>query len=723
MSNNSNLSRREFIRISGMTGAVFVLGYAASCIGKKNSSLVNLSELDLATAREFSPFIMIDANGTVALNAFKPEIGQGTYQSMPLILAEELGVTLEQVHIRIPVANAKFGNMSVGGSESVRLSWTMLRKAGAAAREMLVRAAATRWGVPEQECTTENGMVIHAGSGRKAGFGELIEAAAKLEVPKEPKLKDPASFTLIGKEGRRPDIPQKVDGTARFGLDIKLEGMLYASVERCPVFGGKVKSFDDSEAKKVPGVRQVLVAERSLGKNTYYGVAVVADNLYSAGKGRKALKIEWDLTGIEPESTEKLSKQFRKLSATEGVRAVDKGNVDQAFRSATRTLEAEYDLPFAAHAPMEPQNTVAHVTENKCTVWTPTQIPDGLIGALSRFLKMPETSIEVNYTLVGGGFGRRLFEDFTTEAAFLSRAVKAPVKVVWTREDDMTVGPFRPGTFSTLRAVLDSDGNLTALQHKVVAPSISDCIFGSADPKHREDTGALEGIADSCYEVPNFRANNIFAETNIPLGWWRAVYSATTAYAHECFIDECAHAAGKDPVEFRLSMIKENTRMRKLVTNLREKSRWDDPLPEGWAKGFAVWQFFAGQAGHVVFVSKQEKGVRIEKVVTVIDCGLTVNPDNVRAQMEGGTIMGLSAAIKDEITFENGRTVQTNYHNYRMLRMAEAPVVEVHICPGADVPGGVGEPGLPPVAPALGNAIFALTGNRHRKLPINLEEA
>jgi isoquinoline 1-oxidoreductase subunit beta len=721
--NKKMISRRNFIKVSGMSGAVLALGFSYGCSGGKGEAVLeNVSAFDSKTAKEISPFILIDSKGAIVLMAHKPEMGQGTFQSMPLIIAEELGVSLDQVTIMQAPVDKKYGGMSVGGSYSVRGSWTQLRQAGAAAREMLVKAAADKWGVPVTECEVEQGRVHHLNTHRMIGFGELVEEASKLEVPKEPKLKDAAKFTLIGKSVPRPDILKKVEGAAEFGLDVKLPGMLYASVERSPVFHGKVKSFDDRAAKKIAGVRHVLIAERKSGKNTYFGVAVVADNYFAALQGRKALEIEWDNTGFEATSTEKIYNQFRELAKKEGVVVNREGNFEGTYKTAAKKLDAVYEMPFAAHAPMEPQNTVANVTALKCEIWSPTQVPDDAVGTLAKYLNIPEGSIELHFTFLGGGFGRRLFDDYITEAAYISKEIKAPVKVVWTREDDMTMGPFRPGTLSSLKGGIDKNGKVIALQHKVIAPSIMYNQFGTSDPNKKEDSGAMEGISESWYEIPNVMTHNIYAETTVPIGWWRSVYSATTAFAHECFIDELANAAGKDPVDFRLGMINKNTRMKNLLQHLREKSEWDKPLPDGWSKGVAVWQFFAGQAGHVVFVSKKSGGgIKIEKVVAVIDCGLAVNPDNVKAQVEGGTIMGLSAAVKDEITFAEGKTVQQNFHQYRMLRMNEAPRVEVHIYPSSDVPAGVGEPGLPPVAPALGNAIFAATGKRIRKLPINLD--
>ncbi|MBX7125071.1 MAG: xanthine dehydrogenase family protein molybdopterin-binding subunit [Cyclobacteriaceae bacterium] len=713
-------SRRDFIKVAGMTGSVLALGFAIGCEGKKEGVLTSLASFDPATAKEFTPFILIDSKGTILIYNHKPEMGQGTFQSMPLIVAEELGVTLDQVVVQNTVVDKRFGNMSVGGSYSVRGSWKQLREAGAAARQMLIEAAAAQWKVNATECDTQDGKVIHTASGKSATFGELVTAAAQLPVPKEVKLRDPSTFRVIGKSVRRPDIINKVNGTAQFGIDVKLPGMLYASIERSPVFHGKVKSFDDSETRKVPGVKFVQVVERNVGLNKAYGVAVLADNYFAAYQGRLALKVEWDNAGVELTDSDKLYERFRNLTRTEGMVAHKSGDFAKAYAQGAKKVEALYELPFASHAPMEPQNAVAHVTDTSCEVWAPTQVPDEAFDHLVKFTGLPPDSVKMHFTFLGGGFGRRLLDDYISEAAFLSKSVKAPVKVIWTREDDMTIGPFRPGTVSALKASLDAQGNPLALQHKVVAPSIMYSLFGAQDPNHKEDSGAMEGIADSPYEIPNVSHHNIYAETSVPILWWRSVYSATTAFAHECFIDEMAHAAGKDPIDFRLGMINKNTKMKNLLLSLREKSGWDKPLPEGWAKGVAIWQFFAGQAGHVVYVSKQGNGVKVERVVAVIDCGLVVNPDNVKPQVEGGSIMALSAAVKDETTFKNGMTVQKNFNTYRMSRINDSPPVEVHMMPGGSEPEGVGEPGLPPLAPALGNAIFALTGKRHRKLPIDL---
>lgn len=717
-----SINRRKFIQLTGLSGAFLGLGFSIPISSRAGEVTIQKLTNDTPVPKEVTPFIYIDSTNRIILINHKPEMGQGTWQSIPVLVAEELDVRLDQVEIHMAKAEKKYGDMGVGGSNSVKGSYTTLRKTGAAAREMLIEAAAKTWNVSPMECITKEGMVLHKKSTKKLSYGELVEKASKLEVPKEPKLKDPKTFKLIGKPVPRPDIPLKVDGTAQFGIDIAVPGMLYASIERAPVFYATIKSIDDSKAKAVTGVKEVLRSERKLNKNIFQGVAVLAENYYAATLGRKALKIQWDNGEFNTWNSQSLFAKMKDLAQAEGHIAHSAGDFTKAFVASPIKVEAEYKLPFAAHAPMEPQNCLAHVKGDTCEIWAPTQVPDWAKGEVAKYLSIPEENITLHVTYLGGGFGRRLFFDAIMEAVYLSKQAGVPVKTLWSREDDMTAGPFRPGTFSSLKAGLDATGKPMAFQHKVVAPSIGYDNFGSKDPGKREDEGAMEGIKDSAYEFPNVTYHNIYAETTMPLGWWRAVYSTTTAFAHESFIDEMAHAAKKDPLQFRLSLINKNTRMKKLLTFLGEKSGWTKPLTKGWGKGIAIWQFFAGQAGHVVYVSKNNGQIKIEKIVAVIDCGLAINPDNVKAQVEGATVMALMAALKDEITFEGGKAVQTNFNNYRMMRIHEIPPIEVHILPGADKPDGVGEPGLPPLAPALGNAIFAATGKRIRQLPFRLEE-
>jgi isoquinoline 1-oxidoreductase subunit beta len=711
------VSRRNFLKVSGATGSALVLGVALA--DDANAELLG----NAATNPELTPFVRIDASGGITIMSHKPEMGQGTWQAIPLIVAEELGVSLEQITIKQTSGEKKFGGQVAGGSASIRTSYTTLRKAGAAAREMLTTAAAQQWGVAASECYAENGKIWHKPSGKSAGFGELVEIAAKLEVPKDPKLKDPKDFKYIGKETPRPDIPLKVTGKAQFGLDVEVPGMLVASVERAPVFGAKVKAFDDSKAKAIKGVKQVVVAERRWGKNTYFGVAVVAENYWAALQGRKALSVEWDTTGCDLISSDKYAQYLRDLTkSSAGVVHKQTGDFDKAMADAATKVEAFYETPFVSHSPMEPMNATASFKDGKVEVWAPSQGPDSLKRAVAEALGLKEDDVAANITFVGGGFGRRLSNDYACEAAYLAKQIGAPVKVIWTREDDTVGGPFRPGTFSDLKAGFDANGKLTAFQHNVISPSLRATSAPNYD-KTKADGSMMEGVSEQAYSIPNLKNSYIFAEIGVPLGPWRAVTSTTTSFAHECFIDELAVAAKQDPLDFRLSLIDQNHDARRVLLALKDKAEWSNPLPKGWGRGVAVWEFFAGLCGQVVEVSKQADGrIKVERVVAVIDLGTVVTPNNVRAQVEGAVVMGLTAAVKDQITFREGRVEQQNFDTNRMLRIDETPPVEVHIlAEGGPRMKGVGEPGLPPLAPALANAIHHLTGKRIRKMPFSLE--
>lgn len=719
-----SIDRRKFLKVSGVSGTALVLGFSLPGFGgeEQTDSILRKIDPSKVLSVEVNPFIIIENTGKITLMATKPDMGQGTYQTMPLLIAEELEVDINQIHIAKAVTEKKYGDQSVGGSNSVKGMWLPLRKAGAAAREMLVKAAAQSWKTDESDCYAEKGKVIHRPTKRSLTYGELVETASKFEVPKEPKLKEPKDFKLIGKAIHRADVPLKISGKAGFGMDVEVPGMLYASIERSPVFYGKVVSFDDTEARKIKGVRHVLNAERKLNKNIFSGVAVVADSYYAALQGRRALKITWDNQGNDQKiSTEAIYNEYRELAKTEGLTDTNVGDFSAAFTSAAKQLEAQYELPYVAHAPMEPQNATVSVKGDQCEVWAPTQVPDWALGEIATYLQIPPENIRLNVTFLGGGFGRRLFFDSIMEAAYLSKQLQAPIKVVWTREDDTTQGPFRPGTLSVLKGALDANGKLVAFQHKIVSPSIDYDNFPGYD-KNKPNESVMEGVSKNAYEIPNFRTNHVFVENILPLGWWRAVYSSTTTFAHESFIDEMAVAAGKDPLQFRLDMLGKSPKIQRVLSLLAEKSGWNKPLPKGWGKGVAVWEFFAGLCGHVVLVSKTEgKPLKIEKVISVIDCGIAVNPDNVKAQTEGNVVMALTAALKDAITFEGGKAVQKNFDAYRMLRINETPLVEVHIVPSEESPIGVGEPGMPPLAPALCNAIFHATGKRIRNLPFDLE--
>ncbi|MCK8491928.1 molybdopterin-dependent oxidoreductase [Spirosoma sp. RP8] len=728
--NQTSIDRRSFLKAAGLTSAAFALGLSAT--EPLAGPVLNLSDqtgLALPESVELTPFVLIEKSGRITLMNPRPEIGQGTYQSVPALIAEELEVSLDNVTILQTGGESKFGGLwsqAVGGSGSIRGGYTQMRKVGASARDMLIKAASQQWNVPAQECYAENAKIVHRPSGRKLSYGELAEVASKLDVPKEPTLKDPNDFKILGKPAPRPDTPLKATGKAQFGIDAKVPGMLYASVERCPVLGSKLVSFDATQSLKVKGVRQVVKVERVVGYNRYEGVAVVADNYWAALKGRKALTVKWDNQNHETFNTVSFENSLRELAKTDGVVGHNAGEFDKAFTDAPVKLEAFYETPIISHSTMEPMNALAHYQPgNKLELWVSSQGGDLVRDEVAKVLAIPADNIKVNILFNGGGFGRRLTQDFATEAALLSKTVGKPIKVVWTREDDTALGPFRPMTFSAMRGALSNEGQAVALQHKVISPSI-DATMGEKGKydKTKPDGTMLEGTNEQQYEIPNVNTRYVHAETHIPLTYWRSVTSSTLAFSHECFLDEMAHKAGQDPMAFRLAMLTKESDTKRVLTKLKEVSGWDKPLPAGKGRGVAQWNFFAGLAGQVVEVSKTESGgVKVDKVYCVIDLGTVVNPDTVKAQVEGAIAMALTAATKDGITFEQGRAVQDNFDKNRMLRINEMPPVEVHIlAEGGPTIKGVGEPGLPPLAPALANAVFAATGKRIRRLPFDLEK-
>lgn len=713
-------SRRDFIKASTM----LAIGFSLPSIGKAGT----LHKIDTSSASalgiELNPYILINDDGKIILFNARPDMGQGTYQSLPLLIAEELEVTLDQVEIRNTDGQGKYGAQLSGGSSSVRTRWLPMRKAGAAVKEMLITAASKKWQVPTTECYAETGKVFHKPSGKSYTYGELVEEASKLEIPKEPKLKDQKDFKLLGKSVPRPEIPSKVNGTAVFGIDSDIPGMLYASIERSPTIHGKVVSFDGSAAMKVKGVKYVVKTERKMPHKAVEAVAVIADTYWAALKGRKALKINWDAQGSDKISTDAYFENLRTLAKTEGIEYKNEkvGDFNKAFGSATKKVEAQYETPFLAHAPLEPENATVWVQGDKVEIWAPIQGPDGLIPQVAAYLKIKPENVKVNVPFMGGAFGRKAYFDYVLEAANLSKQVNAPVKVIWTREDDTTQGPFRPGMLSAMQGGLDEKGNVVAHNHKIVGSSIQHQVFGNP-LKNAPDDWAIEtaNTEDSPYDFASRKASFHLAETEIPILWWRSVYSSTTAFGQESFIDELAHAAKTDPLAFRLDMLADASRFSRVLQTLAKKANYHQKLPEGQAIGIAVARSFGTIVAHAVTVSKSGKGVKIEKVVSVIDCGMTVNPDNIKAQTEGNIVMGLTAAIKNGITIKDGLTEQSNFHQYNVLRINEMPKTEVYIVDNQEAPGGVGEPGLPPFAPALCNAIYNLTGKRIRTLPFDID--
>lgn len=717
-STNPTLNRRKFLKLTAASGTILALGFAVPAVGK-SPEVFKLNDEGVFGA-QLSPFIVIDQSGKVTLMNHKPEMGQGVFQAMPMLIAEELEVDMEKVEVAQSQGHKKYGNQLVGGSNSVRGNWEPLRKMGAAAREMLQEAAAKRWKVKPSKCYAEDGKIINSKNGKSFTYGELIEDAAKLEAPQNPKLKDPKDFKVLGKPLPRKDTPAKVNGTAVFGIDLEVPDMLYASIERAPTMHGKVADYDEAAAKTVPGVKHVVKSERQVFGYTFEGVAVVADSYFAAFQGRKALKVQWDLSGYEDIDSRKIQQDITSLKDQEGFVDKSKGNFENSFSQAAKTIEAEYELPYLAHSPMEPMNMVAHVKEDgSCEVWGPTQSPQWLMRDLSEYLDIPEEKVKVHVSFLGGGFGRRAFNDFVIEAASISKQINNPVKVIWTREDDTQQGPFRPGTFHHLRAGFDQDHKPVALQHKMIGQAIG-YQYPDAD-KSKIPSGVMEAI-NTHYAFPSFITNYVPYETQIPVLWWRSVYSSTNAFAHESFIDEVAHEAGKDPIQLRKELLHEEPRFVKVLETLEEKSGWQKPLKAGMGKGVAIAESFGSICGQVVFVKREENGkLKIDKVIAAIDCGMTVNPDTIRAQTEGNIVMGLTAAVKDAIMFRRGRVLQSNFHNYQMIRMDEMPQVEVLIMENNEKPGGVGEPGLPPLAPALANAIFNESGKRIRRLPLRLD--
>ena len=641
-----------------------------------------------------------------------------------MLLAEELEVSLDQVEIRNTDGQGKYGSQLSGGSSSVTSRWTPMRTAGAAVREMLISAAATKWQVPVNECFAENAKVIHKPTNKVFTYGELVTEASKLEVPKTPKLKDPKDFKLLGKSIPRPEIPSKVNGTAVFGIDGDVPGMLFASIEHSPTIHGKVLSYDGADAMKIKGVKFVVKTERKMPHKTVEAVAVVADSYWAALKGRKALKIRWDAEGSDKISTDTYYAELEKLAKTKGetYKEHTKGEFSKDFTGATQKLEAQYQTPFVAHAALEPQNATVWVQGDKAELWAPIQGPDGLIKEVATYLKIKPENIKINVPFMGGSFGRKAYYDYVMEALHISKQVNAPIKVIWTREDDTTQGPFRPGMVSVMEGGLNANGTVVAHNHKIVGASIEHQVF-KAPLKDAPDSWAAEtaNLEDSPYDFGSRTMSFHLAETDIPIVWWRSVYSSTSAFGQESFMDELAHASKIDPLAFRLDMLADAPRFSRVLQTLAKKANYHQKLPENQAIGIAVARSFGSIVAHAVTVSKQGKGVKIEKIVSVIDCGMTVNPNNVIAQTEGNIVMGLTAAIKNGITFKDGMAEQTNFHQYNLLRINEMPKTEVHIIQNQEAPSGVGEPGLPPIAPALCNAIFNLTGMRVRTLPFEID--
>ncbi len=716
MSTPTTPSRREFLKTGALVGSGLVIAFVVP--GTRRFARAQQS---IRAGAAFAPnaFLRVGSDDSVTVLLAHSEMGQGIWTALPMLIAEELDADWSRIRVEhAPAASVyahtAFGMQMTGGSSSTWSEFERCRQAGATARALLVQAAAQRFGVKPGDCRTENGVVI-AGN-QSARYGELAGAAAKLPAPKTVPLKDSKDWKLIGKPTKRLDTPEKITGRARFGMDMQFDGLLTAVVARPPVFGGKVKSFDATAAKAVPGVRQVVEVPS--------GVAVVADHFWAARLGRDALKIEWDLGPHANLDSAALREQFRKLAGTRGRPAAQAGNVTGALGKAVKTIEAEYAVPYLAHAPMEPLNATVRIGRGKCEIWTGTQFQslDQRVAAQITGLK-PE-QVEIHTTFLGGGFGRRATptSDFVTEAVHVAKAAGAPVKTVWTREDDVRGGYYRPAYVHRARIGLGADGLPVAWQHTIVGQSIFAGSPFEAFMKNGIDPSAVEGAADSAYlkEIPNHRFDLHLPKAGIPVLWWRSVGHSQTAFVMESLVDELAQLAGKDPVEYRRALLKNHPRHLGVLNLAAQKAGWDTPLPKGKARGIAVHESFGSFASQVAEVSVDSSRIRVHRVVCAIDCGIAVNPETIVAQMESGIAFGLGAALYSALHLKDGRVQESNFNDYRVLRMNDMPVVEVHIVPSTDKMGGIGEVGVPPIAPAVANAVFALTGRRLRELPLTL---
>ncbi|HKO80989.1 MAG TPA: molybdopterin cofactor-binding domain-containing protein [Chitinophagaceae bacterium] len=713
--NTKTISRRNFIKISGLTGTALCLGFYFPA-NSREAKILNAAEE--ATSIELNAWIHIDKSGKVTIFSHRAEMGQGVYQAIPQIVAEELEVNLNEVNIVFAQGdNKKYGNQVTGGSSTVRGSYKNLLNLGATAREMLIEAASTNWGVSKTECYAEGGHVIHRPSGKKFHYGELVVDASKLETPKNVKLKDRSEYKLIGKPLRRQDTALKTNGTAVFGLDKKIPGMLYAAVERNPRLRGKVKSFDDSAARKIPGVKNVFKVRMGVFSTYREGVAVVADSTWTAIQGKKALKVEWDDSGFEHLDTAEIFKrQEEDLKTKEGLSFRKMGDPDSVLQQAGKKIDVIYQTPYQSHSCMEPVNCVAHWQGDKVEIWGPIQAPEWVQDYISKEMSLPRENVIVNLTFLGGGFGRKAFMDYPHEAAVISKEMGVPVQVVWTREDDMTQGPYRPGISYRCEGVV-ANGGINAFKVKLAGQNNNHWRGGKKDEPNRS---ASEGLLKPYFEtIKNISVQDIPFETPIPTMWWRSVYASTNGFAYESFMDELAVAAGKDPLDFRRQYLKEE-RLQRQIDKMEEVSGWKNrKKKQGF--GAAITECFETTVGQVVKVSRRTDGkIKIDHVWAVVDCGWYVNPDTIKAQVEGSIVMALGAATIHEVLFKDGMTVDKNFYSYKMPRITDTPLIDVYIMENHGEAGGVGEPGLPAFAPALTNAIFDLTGKRIRKLPFNL---
>ena len=710
-----DLSRRRFLTVSAAVGGGLLIGFRAGpSIGAADAA-------QSAASPPFTPnaFVRIESDGQIVLTMPYVEMGQGTYTSIPMLIAEELEVDLKQVRLKHAppdeklYANPLLGVQATGNSNAIRGAWQPLRQAGATARLMLVSAAAKRWNVDAVSCRAEKGEVIHAASGRRLKYGALVADAAKLPLPapESVTLKQVGHFKLIGTPAKRLDTPAKVNGTAVYGIDARPPGVKFATVAQSPVFGGRVKSVDDAKAKAVKGVRQIVRLDDA--------VAVVADHMGAAKKGLAALTIEWDDGPHAKLSTQDIAAELEKATLQPGVVAQNVGDADKALASAVTRVEATYLVPFLAHATMEPMNCTVHVRKDGCEIWVGNQAIARCQAAAAKITGLPLEKVVLHNHLIGGGFGRRLESDGVARAVQIAMQVEGPVKVVWTREEDIQHDMYRPCFFDRLSAGLDDKGMPVAWNHRFAGSSI---IARWAPPLFVNglDPDTTEGAIDLTYSLPNLHVEYLQVEPpGIPTAFWRSVGPSHNVFVTESLIDELAAAAKQDPVTYRRALLDKAPRAKAVLELAAQKAGWGKPLPQGVGRGVSVQFVFATYLAQVAEVEVSKDGaVRVRRVVCAVDCGTVVNPDTVRAQIQSAVIFGITAALHGQITLKGGRVEQSNFHDYRMLRMNEAPVIEVYIVNSTELPGGMGEAGTSAIVPAVTNAIYAATGTRVRKLPV-----
>jgi len=727
------ISRRAFVAQGTIAGAGLVIGVRLSSV--KAFAQENEKGPKKAAVNPFDAYIHVKPDGKISLIVAKSEMGQGIKTGLAMLLAEEADVDFNSVNVEQAETRPDiYAHMGTGGSGSTMENFMALRRAGATVRELMITAAAQKWNVPTNECKAKNGAVVHEKSSRRTSYGELVDAAQKLPLPDPEKvaLKDEADFELIGHATPRVDIPSKVSGSAVFGLDVRVPEMLFAVVARCPTFGGKHAHFDATKAKAVPGVKQVFEIP-ALGRDMFTagGVAVVADSTWAAMQGRDALQIQWDNGAAAAESTSILHTALHAGAAKAGKRVRNDGDVDAVLSNGAKRIEATYEFPFLAHATMEPMNITVHARSGEAEVWAPTQSPDWVQRTVAKILDLKPEKVVVHTTLMGGGFGRRYMADYPAEAAQIAKVVGKPVQLVWSREDDMTHDFYRPAACHQMKGAVDQNGRPLAWSHTIASTSIG--AFWDPPEHQAPEKSEVGGAEQMPYAIPNVRLEYNHVASAVPPLWWRSVEHSFNGFAVECFIDELAAAAGQDAVQFRKTLLvkaanwkakndedPDPARLRAVMELAAEKSGWGTPLPKGKGRGIATYHSFGSYICEVAEVTVQGSSFKVDRMVAAIDCGQIVNPESVRAQAESAIIYGLSAALKNEITVKNGAIEQTNFDGYDPIRISEAPPIEVHLMKSKDEPGGMGEPALPPAAPAVANAIFAACGKRVRKLPFQL---